>query len=126
MSSNDFDLLNPANAYSRSGITRKPSASPTEEVDIPTWPASYTDRTAQKYEHRYTSAVEEPEEEEEAPVQESFKGAFDGVTLREEDEESNDPSSVMVAEGQRLIIAIDYGTTFTGKYNDRHLPSHKF
>jgi hypothetical protein len=116
MSSNDFDLLNPANAYSRSGNAQKPFASPTDEADMPTWPASYTDRTAQKYEHRYKSAVEEPEEEEEeAHARESLKDAFDGATLREEDEELNDPSSMMVAEGQRLIIAIDYGTTFTGK-----------
>ena len=121
MSANDFDLLNPANAYSRSDNARRTYANSQREEPLPGpqgW--NLTERT-RRFRDTYGSSDDdndENREENSAPgasstLEASFNVTSDAANSGEYDESSEFAG---IAEGKRLVIAVDYGTTFTGTW----------
>ena len=143
MSRNDFDLINPANPFSRPRsnrkppsfsapaapssarpmsltLTGKPSAVTTQEESLPA-PSMALTLTPKK---KITS-LEPPSDEEDtwdhgAPdALSTMNNSFHGALISTRAEEYSVPSSLtVIPEGRRLVIAIDYGTTFTGTWDD--------
>jgi hypothetical protein len=101
MGSDDLDLLNPAQPYSRSGNTHNTSANTQQEIPgpLPQAPSSFI-RPRQNGTHDAFSSL--------AP---SFNDAVDATCVKEY---SVLPTQASISEGRRLVIAIDYGATFTG------------
>jgi hypothetical protein len=118
MSASDHDLLNPTNAYSRYGNARRTDASSRPEEPLPgprEFNLPYHTRTNSD---RYDSSdFDESEEQNRTSPRASstFTQSFNVTSDSANSEGFGDtPDLVDIAEGQRLVIAIDYGTTFTG------------
>ena len=118
MSGNEIDLLNPANAYFRFRSSRNGTSNPTvEEIAAPGRPQqTFTDRTRRSSDS-YDSADDEGDGWSKdtsstfSDTQKSSGETFDAANGRHDDDS---PDLSGIAEGQRLVIAVDYGTTFTG------------
>jgi hypothetical protein len=116
MSVNEHDLLNPAKAYSRFGNARRTDASsrPEEPLPGPREVPYHTPTNSDKY---VSSDFDESEEQNStSPRASSISKQSSNVTSDFANSESYGDSTdlVDIADGQRLVIAIDYGTTFTG------------
>jgi hypothetical protein len=118
MSASDHDLLNPANVYSRFGNARRTDASSRPEEPLPgprEFNLPYHTRTnSDRYD---SSGFDESEEQNSTSPRASstFKQSFNVTSDSANSEGYGDtPDLVDIAQGQRLVIAIDYGTTFTG------------
>ena len=118
MSARDHDLLNPANTYFRFGNTRRTDASsrPEEPLNGPQ-EFSLPHHTRTNNDTYNSSDFDESEEQNSTSPRASstFKQSFNVSSDSANSESYGDTSDRFdIAEGQRLVIAIDYGTTFTG------------
>lgn len=114
MSRNQHDLLNSANVYRRTDAGSKPDEPlpGPREFNLP----SHTRTNSERY---ASSDFNESEElnsnspRASSTFSQSFNVSSDFASSEGYGDTSDLPV-VDIAEGQRLVIAIDYGTTFTG------------
>jgi hypothetical protein len=118
MSRNHHDLLNSANAYSRFGNARRTDASSRPEEPLPRPREFNLPLHTRTNSDRYASSDfnESEEQNSNSPgASSTFTQSFNVSSDFANSEGYGDtPDLVDIAEGQRLVIAIDYGTTFTG------------
>lgn len=121
MDAGDHDLLNPANARSRLGNIRKAGANTSLEdpLFVPEdFNFDFAYRKRRNGDRHRTSEFEESDGGSITPSRASLSSRQVFMTSPEANSKDHVGASdpITIARGQRLVIAIDYGTTFTGNY----------